>query len=54
MLDFHKDNREVVDKEHGIQHGIGIINQILILDATTRFVENADAVKEPEGENEDE
>ena len=45
MLDFHQDNSEVVDKEHGIQHGIGIIYQILILDPATRFVENADAVE---------
>ena len=53
MLDFHEDNSEVVYKQHGIQHGIGVKYQILVLNSSSGFVKDSDAVKEPKGENED-
>lgn len=54
MFDFHEDNGEVVNEEHRVHHAIGIGNQIFILDSSPLLVENANAIKEPKGKDEDE
>ncbi len=53
MFDFHEDDSEVVNEEHGVHHAVGVRHQILILDPAPLLVEHSDTVKEPEGKDED-
>ena len=54
MFNFHEDDSEVVNEQHRVNHAVGIRDQIVVLDSSSLFVENADSVKKPKGENKNE
>ena len=52
MLDLHKDDGEVVYEQHCIDHAVGVLYQIVILNSASLFVKYPDSIKKPESENE--
>ena len=54
MFDFHEDDSEVVNEQHGVHHAAGIGDQIMVLNSAPLLVKNADTIKEPKGKDKNE
>ena len=52
MIDLHKENGEVVNKQKCVNHTICVLNNIVVLNPSASFVKYSNSVEQPEGEHE--
>jgi hypothetical protein len=52
VLDLHEDDGQVVDKEEGIHHAAGILDNVVILYPSSLLVKYSDPIKEPKSKYE--